>query len=128
MALAVAVVPLLIDLSNLDDTYYAGKARALSILAPVIVAGLFASRGIPVLRRTKLLAPLMAFVTAVALATVVSVNPLWSVVGAPRRHEGMLSLVAYAVVCAGTLVVVARGGFRVWLAALLTGRTPARRD
>jgi len=125
MALAVAVVPLLIDLSNLDDTYYAGKARALSILAPVIVGGLLASRGIPVLRRTKLLAPLMAFVTAVALATVVSVNPLWSVVGALRRHEGMLSLVAYAVVCAGTLVVVARGGFRVWLAAVLTGGTLA---
>src|SRR2546425_9221588 len=125
MALAVAVVPLLIDLSNLDDTYYAGKARALSILAPVIVAGLLASRGISILRRTKLLAPLMAFVTVVALATAVSVNPLWSVVGAPRRHEGLLSLVAYAIVCAGTLVVVVRGGLRVWLAAVLAGGTLA---
>src|SRR2546428_4721908 len=63
----------------------------------------------------------MAFVMAVAMATAVSVNPLWSVVGAPRRHEGLLSLVAYAVLCAGTLVVVARGGFRVWLAAVLAG-------
>src|SRR3989454_6856257 len=125
MALAVAVVPLLIDLSNLDDTYYAGKARALSILAPVILAGLLASRGIPILRRTRLLTPLMAFVMAVALATAVSVNPLWSVVGAPRRHEGLLSLVAYAIVCAGTLVVVVRGGLRVWLAAVLAGGTLA---
>src|SRR2546426_842561 len=125
MALAVAVVPLLIDLSNLDDTYYAGKARALFILAPVIVAGLLLSRGIPILRRTRLLTPLMAFVMAVAMATAVSVNPLWSVVGAPRRHEGLLSLVAYAVMCAGTLVVVVRGGLRVWLAAVLAGGTLA---
>jgi len=125
MALAVAVVPLLIDLSNLDDTYYAGKARALFILAPVIVAGLLLSRGIPILRRTRLLTPLMAFVMAVGLATAVSVNPLWSVVGAPRRHEGLLSLVAYAVMCAGTLVVVVRGGLRVWLAAVLAGGTLA---
>src|SRR2546421_2056218 len=123
MALAVAVVPLLIDLSNLDDTYYAGKARALFILAPVIVAGLLLSRGIPILRRTRLLTPLMAFVMAVAMATAVSVNPLWSVVGAPRRHEGLLSLIAYAVLCAGTLVVVARGGLTIWLTAVLAGGT-----
>lgn len=124
-ALAVAVVPLLIDLSNLDDTYYAGKARALAILAPVILAGLLASHGIRVLRQAKLFAPLMAFVTVAALATAVSVNPVWSVVGAPRRHEGLLSLVAYAILCAGTLVVVARGGFRVWLTAVLAGGTLA---
>ena len=68
-ALAVAVVPLLIDLTNLDDTYYGGKARALTILAPVILAGLVASRGVSVLRRTGLLAPLIAFVMAAALAT-----------------------------------------------------------
>src|SRR5256884_8750355 len=61
----------------------------------------------------------------VGLATAVSVNPLWSVVGAPRRHEGLLSLVAYAVMCAGTLVVVVRGGLRVWLAAVLAGGTLA---
>src|SRR5436309_10903316 len=123
--LAVAVVPLLIDLSNLDDTYYAGKARALSILTPVILAGLLASRGFSVLRRAKLFGPLMVFVTAVALATIVSVNPAWSLVGAPRRHEGLLSLLAYAVLCAGTLVVVARGGLTIWLTAVLAGGTLA---
>src|SRR2546422_10739245 len=128
MALAVAVVPLLIDLSNLDDTYYAGKARALSILAPVILAGLLASRGIPVLRRTRLLTPLMAFVMAVALATAVSVNPLWSGVGAPRRHEGLLSLVGYAVVGAGTLVGVVGGGFRGRLPDRVAGGERGRRD
>ena len=122
-ALAVAVVPLLIDLTNLDDTYYGGKARALTILAPVILAGLVASRGVSVLRRTGLLAPLIAFVMAAALATAVSVNPLWSVVGAPRRHEGLLSLIAYAVLSAGTLVVVARGGLTIWLTAVLAGGT-----
>src|SRR2546428_4949913 len=125
MALAVAVVPLLIDLSNLDATYYAGKARALSILAPVIVAGLLLSRGIPILRRTRLLTPLMVFVMAVALATAVSVNPLWSGVGAPRRPEGLLSLVAYPVMCARTLVAVVRGELRAELAAGLAGGTPA---
>ena len=123
--LAVAVVPLLIDLSNLDDTYYAGKARALAILTPVILAGLLASRGFSVLRQAKLFGPLMAFVTAVALATIVSVNPAWSLVGAPRRHEGLLSLLAYAVLCAGTLVVVARGGLTIWLTAVLAGGTLA---
>ncbi len=124
-ALAVAVVPLLVDLSNLDDTYYGGKARALSILAPVIVVGLLASRSIPVLRRSGLLAPLLAFIAVVSLATAVSVDPRWSVLGAPRRHEGLLSLVAYAVLCAGTLVSVARGGVRLWLAAALAGGTLA---
>lgn len=124
-ALAVAVVPLLVDLSNLDDTYYGGKARALSILAAVIVVGLLASRSIPALKRSGLLTPLLAFIVVVSLATAFSVNPLWSVVGAPRRHEGLLSLVAYAVLCAGTLVSIARGGLRLWLTAALAGGTLA---
>lgn len=124
-ALAVAVVPLLVDLSNLDDTYYGGKARALSILAPAIVVALLVSRGIPVLRRSGLLPPLLGFIAVVSLATACSVNPLWSVFGAPRRHEGLLSLAAYAVVCAGTLVSVARGGLRLWLTAALAGGTLA---
>lgn len=124
-ALAVAVVPLLVDLSNLDDTYYGGKARALSILAPAIAVGLLASRGIPALRRGGLLTPLLAFIAVVSLATVFSVDPLWSVFGAPRRHEGLLSLTAYAIVCAGTLVAVTRDGFRLWLSAVLAGGTLA---
>ncbi len=124
-ALAVAVVPLLVDLSNLDDTYYGGKARALSILAPAIAVGLLASRGIPALRRRGLLAPLLAFVAAVSLATAFSVDLLGSVFGAPRRHEGLLSLTSYAILCAGTFVVVTRDGFRVWLSAVLAGGTLA---
>jgi len=125
IALTVAVVPLLIDLSNLDDTYYAGKARALAILAPVIVVGLLASGGLHVLRRSGLLAPLLAFTVAVSAATALSVDPRVSVFGAPRRHEGLLALGAYAVVCAGTLVVAARGGLRLWLGAALAGGTLA---
>jgi len=121
--LVVAVVPLLLNLGDLDDTYYGVKARALSILAPVLFTGVLATRGIPDLRRARLLWPLLTFVAAVTLATIVSIDPAWSVAGAPRRHEGLLPLIAYALTSAGTLVVVARAGPRVWHGAAMLGGT-----
>ncbi len=117
---AVGVVPLLLDLGSLEDTYYGVKARALAILAPVLLAALLAASGGRELRRAGLLWPLVAFAGAVALATGLSVNPAWSIQGAPQRHEGLLSLLAYPAICAGTLVVVARGGWRLWCNAALT--------
>ncbi len=121
--LVVAVVPLLLNLGDLDDTYYGVKARALSILAPVLFTGVLAVRGLPDLNRARLLGPLVAFVVAVTLATAYSIDPAWSVAGAPRRHEGLLSLIAYALTSAGTLIVVARAGPRVWHGAAVLGGT-----
>ncbi|MBI2247599.1 MAG: hypothetical protein HYU65_06690, partial [Armatimonadetes bacterium] len=37
LLIAVGVVPLLLDPSNLGNTYYAAKARALYLLTPVIL-------------------------------------------------------------------------------------------
>ncbi|HEX4841475.1 MAG TPA: O-antigen ligase family protein [bacterium] len=117
---AVGVLPLLLDFSSLDDTYYGVKARALMILAPVLLVGLLTASGGKELRRAGLLGPLVAFAGAAALATALSVNPAWSIQGAPQRHEGLLSLLAYPAICAATLVVVARGGWRLWCGAALT--------
>jgi len=117
---SVAVVPLLLDLGSLEDTYYGVKARALVILTPVLFVALLAASGGRELRRAGLLWPLVAFAGAAVLATGLSVNPVWSIQGAPQRHEGLLSLLAYPAICAGTLVVVARGGWRLWCGAALT--------
>src|SRR3989442_2034519 len=117
---AVGVLPLLLDLSNLDDTYYGVKARALVILAPALLIGLLAASGGRELRRVGLLWPLLALSGAAVLATALSVNPAWSIQGAAQRHEGLLSLLAYPGICAGTLLVVARGGWRLWCGAALT--------
>lgn len=117
---AVAVVPLLLNLGSIEDTYYSAKARALTILAPLLVLSLLGSSGVSELRRRFMLWPLMAFVGAAGLATAFSVNAARSVLGAPQRDEGLLALLAYAAICAGTVVVVARGGLRVWHAAVLT--------
>src|SRR3989442_14141887 len=117
---AVGVMPLLRALSNLDDTNYGVKARALVILAPALLIGLLAASGGRELRRFGLLWPLLAFAGAAVFATALSVNPAWSIQGAPQRHEGLLSLLAYPAICAGTLLVVARGGWRLWCGAALT--------
>jgi O-antigen ligase len=119
----VGVVPLLLDLGSLDDTYYGVKARALAILLPALIVALVAASGGREIRRAGLLWPLVAFAGAAVLATGLSVNPLWSIQGAPQRHEGLLSLLAYSAICAGTLVVVARGGWRLWCAAALISAT-----
>lgn len=115
----VGVVPLLLDLGSLDDTYYGVKERALAILTPALLLALLAASGGREVRCAGLLWPLVAFAGAAVLATGLSVNPLWSIQGAPQRHEGLLSLLAYSAICAGTLVVVARGGWRLWCAAAL---------
>lgn len=119
----VGVVPLLLDLGSLEDTYYGVKERALAILTPALLLALLAASGGREVRRAGLLWPLVAFAGTAVLATGLSVNPLWSIQGAPQRHEGLLSLLAYCAICAGTLVVVARGGWRLWCAAALISAT-----
>jgi putative inorganic carbon (HCO3(-)) transporter len=121
--MTVAVVPLLLNVGSLDDTYYSAKARALAILAPVLLAALLAAGGGTELRRAGLRWPLLTFAGVAVLATGLSVNPAWSIQGAPQRHEGLLSLLAYPAICAGALVVVARGGWRLWCGAALACTT-----
>lgn len=123
--IAVAVVPLLVDLANVDDTYYGLKARALWLLGGVIVAawGVRAIRGgarltLPDVR------PLAAFVAAAALATLTSVRPLWAMLGSPYRHEGLVVLLAYGAIAAASIEVGREWSGR-WLAAVIGGATVA---
>ncbi len=120
VTVAVAVVPLLLNLGSLEDTYYSAKARALAILAPVLLVSMFAASGGTEVRRARLMRALVAFAGAAVLATALSVDPAWSVGGAPERDEGLLALLAYPVICAATLVMVARGGWRLWCGAALS--------
>ncbi|HVH32110.1 MAG TPA: hypothetical protein VNA31_10710, partial [bacterium] len=63
----VGVVPLLLDLGSLDDTYYGVKARALAILTPALLLGLLAASGGREVRRAALTWPLVAFAGAAVL-------------------------------------------------------------
>lgn len=115
----VAVLPLLVDLSNVDDTYYGIKASVLLAVSALILAGLFADRwGRAALLRDG--APLLAFGAAAVLATVYSVAPAAALWGSPWRHEGLLVLLAYLVVCAASSRI-ASVRFQLWSAALLAG-------
>jgi O-antigen ligase len=120
----VLVVPLLLDIGSLRNTYYFPKARALYILSPLIVLAL------AVLRRTDrrvadpgIVIPTGLFMLCTIAATIFGVNPAWSLLGAPWRSEGMLTLLTYPVVLVGTLVLIRLGYLRVWLAAALAGAT-----
>ncbi len=118
---SVALVPLLIDPANTGDPFYAVKAHAIQALAAVTVLGfiLIGDRGV---RRLHLpWRPLSAFMAAAAIATVLAINPRWSLEGAPWRHEGLLTLLSYALLCAGTAAVISGGEERSWTAAVLLG-------
>jgi len=121
--IAVAVVPLLVDLANVDDTYYGLKARALWLLGGVIAAGwgLRAIRGgaRPALPDVR---PLAAFAAAAALATLTSLRPLWAILGSPYRHEGLIVLLAYTAIAAASIEVGREWPGR-WLAAMIGGAT-----
>jgi putative inorganic carbon (HCO3(-)) transporter len=121
--IAVAVVPLLVDLASVDDTYYGLKARALWLLGGVIVAGwgVRAIRGGARLTLPDFL-PLGAFAAAAALATLTSVRPSWAILGSPYRHEGLLVLLAYAAIAAASIEVGREWSGR-WLTALIGGAT-----
>lgn len=123
--IAVAVVPLLVDLASVDDTYYGLKARALWLLGGVIVAG-WGVRAIRGGARPALLSfrPLAAFAAAAALATLTSVRPSWAILGSPYRHEGLLVLLAYAAIAAASIEAGREWSGR-WLTALIGGATVA---
>lgn len=125
VAAVVGVIPLLLDLGSLSDTYYAPKARALHIFALILVAGLLVRLTDPRLRKSRLWLPLVTFAFTAVLATLLSMWPGYSLTGAPRRHEGLLTLLAYAAVAGATMVACAGGGRRIWTAAVLTGGTVA---
>ncbi len=74
IAPAVAAILLLVNLAYPDDTSSGGTARALTILTPIILVGLLASRGTGTLQESRLRPPLVACAAAVMLATVFTVN------------------------------------------------------
>jgi O-antigen ligase len=120
----VLVVPLLLDLGNLVNTYYFPKARALYILSPLLVLGLaLLWRDNRRLTDRGVLIPVGLFMLCTIAATVLGVNPSWSVLGAPWRSEGMLTLLTYPIVLVGTMALVRLGYIGVWLVAALTGAT-----
>ncbi len=94
---AAAVTPLLLDLPNIDDTYYGVKARVLMIMGAILAIALTGSR--PWTRRA-IDRPLALYAAAVVGATLTSVAPLVSLWGDPLRHEGTLVLLAYAAIAA----------------------------
>ncbi len=121
----VGVVPLLLDFSRLDHTYYAPKARALYILTPVLVVALGAWIVRDRLWDRFALAAIGMFVAAAATATALSVNPQWSLRGASWRNEGFGAYLGYAAVFLGSVVIGRAGRGRMWAAAALLGGTLA---
>jgi O-antigen ligase len=120
----VALVPLLLDLGSLRNTYYFPKARALYVLAPLIVLSLLTiRRAAPQVTERAVLISAGLFVVFATAATVLGVDPSWSLLGAPWRSEGLLTLFAYPVVLVGTMAFVRLGYLRIWLAAVLIGAT-----
>lgn len=121
----VGVVPLLLDLPRLDHTYYAPKARALYILTPVLAVAW--ATWIVRDRQWDRLALVAAgmFVAAAAAATALSVNPQWSLRGAPWRNEGLGTHLGYAATFLASLVVARAGRARTWARVALLGGTVA---
>src|SRR3990172_3664606 len=114
--LVVAVVPLLVDLSNLDDTYYGLKARTLLGLAAVAALGLVGQDDV----RSALVrdaGPVLAFGAAAAASTVLSIDPRLALWGSSWRHEGLLVFLAYLVVCVASSELVRRRPL-LWVGAL----------
>lgn len=120
----VLVVPLLLDLGNLANTYYYPKARALYFLAPVMLAAVAArAAAAPSSVDRQALRPALAFAVAASAATLTGVDPRWSLLGAPWRNEGLLTLLAYAVIFYASATVLTPAWRRRWLAATLAGAT-----
>lgn len=118
-------MPLLVDLANVDDTYYGLKARALWLLGGVIIA----AWGVRIIRGGTRFAladtrPLAAFAAVAALATLTSLRPLWALLGSPYRHEGLIALLAYAAIAAASIEVCREWPGR-WSAAVIGGATVA---
>lgn len=120
----VLVVPLLLDLGNLANTYYYPKARALYFLAPVMLAAVAARAAAdPSSVDGQALRPALAFAVVASDATLTGVDPRWSLLGAPWRNEGLLTLLAYAVIFYASATALNPAWRRRWLAATLAGAT-----
>lgn len=121
IVIIVGVVPLLLDFSRLEHTYYAPKARALYILTPVLAVAV----GVWIVRDRRwdrfALAAIGVYVAAAAAATAFSVNPHWSLRGAIWRNEGLGAYLGYAAVFLASVVVGRAGRGRMWAAAALLG-------
>lgn len=92
-----AVVPLLMDLGNYDESYYGIKARNLAAMAVVLALTLIAGRR---RARSPIDGPLLIYAGAVIAATTLSVAPVWSLWGAPNRFEGAIPMLSYAIIAA----------------------------
>ena len=119
LLIAVGVVPLLLDPSNLGNTYYAAKARALYLLTPVtlLAFGVHARTN----RNTDPL-PLVAvgyFLVVSAVATALAVNPAWSLRGSPWRSEGLGAYLGYAAVFLSALTAGRSGYAARWQAVVI---------
>lgn len=125
VVIIVGVVPLLLDFSRLEHTYYAPKARALYILTPVLAVAFGAWIVRDRLWDRFALAAIGMFVAAAATATALSVNPQWSLRGAPWRNEGLGAYLGYATIFLASLVVGRTGRARMWAAVALLGGTVA---
>lgn len=116
----VGIVPLLLNLSNPVDTYYYPKARALYFLAPLLaVAWLVFARTAPQAISRSVVIPALVFALVATVATIGSVDPAWSLRGAPWRHEGLLTLLSYVVIFLATCTVRLPSMVSRWLAAVL---------
>ncbi len=118
----VAVVPLLVDPTNPANIYYAPKARALYVLAPLLaLAWLGRACLLPSSIDRAILVPTLAFAVVATAATWASVNPARSLWGAPWRNEGLLTLLAYVAIFLASASLRQPPLTRWWLAATLAG-------
>jgi putative inorganic carbon (HCO3(-)) transporter len=107
-----------------DDVFVLAKLAVLVALVAVLLALRVADRAATGrLRRrgTPLDLPLAAFVASAALSTVLAVDPGTALVGAHYRYEGLLTILAYALLC--RLAAQALDGGEAWgvARALLLG-------
>lgn len=119
LLIAVGVVPLLLDPSNLGNTYYAAKARALYLLTPVILLAFGAHARTNRNADTLPLVAVGAFILTSAAATVLSVDPSWSLRGSPWRSEGFGAYLGYAAVFLSSLAVGRSGYAARWQVAVI---------
>jgi hypothetical protein len=106
------------------DYYYWPKVQALYAVLIVLALLAFTTSRHGWLERlgSRVGTPLAAWLAAVAASTVLSVNPLLSLVGEDYRYEGLLTWLAYGAVVVGVAgTITTSGRIRVVLGAVLSG-------
>lgn len=118
----VSIVPLLVDPANPANIYYAPKAHALYVLAPLLALAWLGRACLrPASVDRAVLLPALAFAVVAIAATVGSVDPAWSLRGAPWRNEGLWTLLAYVAIFLASASLRQPSLIRWWLAATLVG-------